>query len=120
MSSEDINYERWDANSYVRERAVEALGLLAEVEGTDVVAAVEEIATGEGEAESFVTERVAFARHDEDNGDKGVGTVESVRRGADDVVEVITSPDADGECPHCGLDLPDVGPPMCPGCGAPQ
>jgi len=34
--------------------------------------------------------------------------------------ESMTTPDADGECPHCGLELPKQGPPMCPRCGAPR
>jgi len=109
-----------DENPYVRGRAVEALGLLAEAEGSNAVPAVEEVPPGEDEAASFVTERVEFARRDADEVHQEVGTIESIRRGTDDVVEAITSPDTDGECPHCGLDLPDVGPPMCPGCGAPQ
>jgi len=28
---------------------------------------------------------------------------------------------SDGDaCPHCGLDLPESGPPMCPRCGTPR
>jgi len=49
----------------------------------------------------------------------GVATIESIRDGTDDVVEAMKTPD-DGECPHCGLALPESGPPMCPRCGSPR
>jgi len=109
-----------DRNPYVRGRAAEALGLLAGAEAADAVPAVDPIEPDEDPARSFVTERVQFARGGQDaGGDDGVGTVDAIRRTTDEVVEAITSPDGDGECPHCGLALPEGGPPMCPRCGAP-
>lgn len=80
---------------------------------------VDEVEPGENDAQAFVTGRVRFAPgdHDEETHDQ-VGTVESIRRGADEIVEAITSPD-EGECPQCGLALSEGGPPMCPRCGAP-
>jgi HEAT repeat protein len=108
-----------DGNPYVRGRAAEALGLLARSDATDATPRVDEVEPGEGEAGSFVTERVRFARGDRTEADHdGAATVASIRRETDDIVEAITSPD-EGECPHCGLALPEGGPPMCPRCGAP-
>ena len=110
-----------DESPYVRGRAAEALGLLGRSEATDVVPTVDEVDRGEAEAAAFVTERVRFAGRDRAAGDSDeVGTVESIRNGTDDVVEAITSPEGDGECPHCGLALPEGGAPMCPRCGAPH
>jgi HEAT repeat protein len=108
-----------DDNPYVRGRAAEALGLLARSDATDAVPTVEEVDPGEDDARSFVTERVQFAHDDQGEGDhEEVGTLASIRRETDEIVAAITSPD-EGECPHCGLALPEGGPPMCPRCGAP-
>ncbi|MDS0297894.1 hypothetical protein NDI76_03995 [Halogeometricum sp. S1BR25-6] len=74
---------------------------------------------------SFVAERVRFAlqaldtREDSVTTPAAVGTVEGIRRTTDAAAAEIRSPDSDGECPHCGLALPENGPPMCPRCGAP-
>jgi hypothetical protein len=38
----------------------------------------------------------------------------------EEAAEAMTTLDADGESPHCGLELPGQGPPMCPRCGAPR
>ncbi|MFB6223166.1 MAG: hypothetical protein ABEH86_05775 [Haloarcula sp.] len=69
------------------------------------------------DAEDTLRERLT----DEQSGSApaGVGTIESVREGTDAVVEEMTSSD-EGECRHCGLTLPESGPPMCPRCGAPR
>jgi len=66
----------------------------------------------------FVVEALPGAATSSDIPDS-VGTLEGIRRTTDEAVEAITSPDGDGECPHCGLSLPENGPPMCPRCGAP-
>lgn len=109
-----------DESPYVRGRAAEALGVLARSGSTDSVPTIDDVEPGDGEARSFVTDRVQFARLDRSDGDHdGIGAVESIRRGTDEAAEAIRSPDGDGECPHCGLDLPEEGPPMCPRCGAP-
>jgi len=114
-----------DDNQHVRGRAAEALGLLA---GSDVaierdldivVSAVED-----DDAPSFLADRARFCRRQlsgEQSGaaPDGVGTIESVRAGTDDVVAEMTTPDG-GECPHCGLAVAESGPPMCPRCGAPR
>lgn len=109
-----------DESPYVRGRAAEALGLLGRSKATDSVPAVDDVDPGEDEAEAFVTERVQFARARNDERYGRVGTIESIRHGTDEIVEAITSPDGDGACPHCGLELPEAGPPMCPRCGAPR
>jgi HEAT repeat protein len=112
-------------NPYVRARAVEALGLSV---GSDAAVEVEgvpgslEVGTGE-EQPAFLTDRLRFlqrqlAGDEPESTPQGVGTVASVREGTDDVVNEMTSP-GDSECPHCGLDLPEDGPPMCPRCGGP-
>jgi len=114
-----------DDDPYVRGRAAEALGLLA---GSDVatewnvdiaVSAVED-----DDAPSFLTDRIRFCRRQlsgEQSGSApdGVATIEAVRAGTDDVVAEMTTPD-EGECPHCGLTLAEIEPPMCPRCGAPR
>jgi len=133
-----------DSNPYVRGRAAEALGLLAEEDdrdtenpgedgdedgGADVPAIpVTELADLADSDESFVADRARFAmdQHsledapDQSTGGELPGTIDSVRRSTEAAVDELTSPDADGECPHCGLELPEQGPPMCPRCGAPR
>jgi len=118
--------ERLDDDSpYVRGRAAEAVGLLA---GSDVATEwtpdIVATAVEDDDAPSFLTDRVRFCRGQltaEQSGSApdGVATVESVRAETDDVVAEMTAPDG-GECPHCGLDLPEGGPPICPRCGGPQ
>ena len=114
-----------DENPYVRGRAAEALALLT---GSDEpVEAVPEV-TGVDDATdapSFLCDRVAFLRGRLDGETTErvpdeVGTLEAVRSGTDDVVEEILSPAGDEECPSCGLELPENGPPMCPRCGSPH
>ncbi|XVH33720.1 HEAT repeat domain-containing protein (plasmid) [Haloferacaceae archaeon DSL9] len=111
-------------NGYTRGRAAEALGLLARAEPDAIPA--DGVPREDDEGESFVVERVHFARgalaggeSDETTPD-GIGTVEAVRETTEEALAEITAPDGEGECPHCGLALPESGPPMCPRCGAPS
>jgi HEAT repeat protein len=112
-----------DESPYVQGRAVEAVALLARSGApADPVPGLGGVA--DDDAPPFLTDRVRFARASlgDDTGrtPDGVGTVESIRRGTDEAVAAIRSTDGDGECPHCGLELPDGAPPMCPRCGAPH
>lgn len=111
-----------DENPYVRGRAAEALGLLAQVDD-DMSVELDSIPPGEEDAAEFVASRRAFLQtgtHSptEETTTNGVGTLISIREGTEGVVEAMRTSDG-GECPHCGLSLPDGGPPMCPRCGAP-
>jgi HEAT repeat protein len=124
-AAEPLRERLADANPYVRGRAAEAFGLLAASEAD--VGTVPDLDGIEGEDEdppTFVTDRVAFCRRrlgtdqSEETPD-GVGTVESIRDGTDEVVEEMTT-SGDGVCPNCGLGLPEGGPPMCPRCGTPR
>ncbi|QPV63836.1 HEAT repeat domain-containing protein [Halosimplex litoreum] len=123
-----------DADPHVRARAAEALGQLARSDATASLprSALDDLAAeadgdSEDEAAAFVAERVAFARAGAaDDATEGVtepgsvGSLDSIRASTERAVETMTTPDADGECPHCGLELPEQGPPMCPRCGAPR
>jgi HEAT repeat protein len=126
--AEDALRERLrDESAYVRGRAAEALGLLAGVgveglcERIDAGGALDGVDTEATPA--FLVDRVEFCRRR--LADRavdpmpGVGTVEAVRDGTADAVAAMRAPD-DGVCPHCGLDFPDDGPPMCPRCGTPR
>jgi HEAT repeat protein len=116
-----------DENPYVRGRAAEALGLLAASEtepGIEGEPALGDVARECEEPPTFLTDRLAFCRRQvaaEQSGGapEGVGTIESIREATEEVVEEMTAPDGSA-CPHCGLDLPESGPPMCPRCGAPR
>jgi HEAT repeat protein len=115
--------ERLDDDSpQVRGRAAEALGLLARE--TPDAPFPEEALRRLTDDEPFVAERARFAlataeeRGASENHPAGVGTVTGVRETTEGAVEAITSPD-DAACPHCGLALPEDGPPMCPRCGGP-
>jgi hypothetical protein len=115
-----------DESPYVRGRAAEGLALLVR-SGTDVepVSELDPDAIEDDETPAFLTDRVRFLRRLQ-TGERtagapaGVGTVEAVRAGAASVADEIASPDGDGECPNCGLALPEEGPPMCPRCGTPR
>jgi HEAT repeat protein len=106
----------------VRGRAAEALGLLARSDREDVSVPETVLRAMQADDEdSFVVDRVRFALDENVNaGRDHVGTTRGVRETTDDAVDAIQSPDADGDCPHCGLALPENGPPMCPRCGAPR
>ena len=113
-----------DDNEYVRGRVAEALGLYAgTVAASDLpVDDVERLVDDES---SFVSPRAAFALAALDSTDEAVPhgripEIESIRNATDRIADEITTPTTDGECPHCGLELPDGGPPVCPGCGAPR
>mgnify|MGYP006286436151 CR=1 FL=1 len=114
-----------DENPYVQGRAAEALALVAQSQATvDPIPDLDGIDSADDETPSFLADRVRFVRRvPEDDGQSvpdGLGTVDAVRAGTDDVVAEMKSPDGDDDCPHCGLDLPEDGPPMCPRCGAPR
>jgi rubrerythrin len=106
----------------VRGRAAEALGLLARTDGKDISVPETVLRTMQADdEESFVVDRVRFALDETVNAEREhIGTTQGVRETTDDAVDAIQSPDADGDCPHCGLALPESGPPMCPQCGAPR
>jgi len=124
-----------DANPYVRGRAAEAVGQLArsDTEASlprsafgDLVAEADDD-VGDDEEGAFVAERAAFARagladgaSEADTELHSAGSLDSVRASTERLVEAMSTPDADGECSHCGLELPEQGPPMCPRCGAPR
>ncbi len=104
----------------MRGRAAEALGLVARAtdDTQPSVSAIEELAD---EDDGFVAARARFAAT-ADEGDRqwspDIGSVDAIREATGDIAEDMTTPDTDGECPHCGLSLPENGPPMCPQCGA--
>ena len=109
-----------DSNPYVRGRAAEALGLLGR---SDVdLTLPEEWGRDAVESEAaadFLDPRVAFALGDRSAAAvDGVADTAAIRETTEGVVEAITTPDGDG-CPHCGLALPENGPPFCPRCGQP-
>lgn len=114
-----------DENPYVRGRTAEALGLVAESDvEIEADLALDDVDAEDDETPSFLTDRLHFCRRRLDDAQSvaapdGVGTTQSIRDGTEAVVEEMLSPD-DGECPHCGLDLSDGGPPTCPRCGAPR
>lgn len=124
-AAEPLRERLGDENPYVQGRAAEALGLLAASETAagsefdlDGVTATHE------DPSTFLTDRLSFCNRqlvgDKSNdAPEGVGTIESIRDGTDAVVEEMNTPDGEA-CPHCGLDLPESGPPMCPRCGAPR
>jgi HEAT repeat protein len=128
-----------DEDAFVRGRAAEALGCHAR--GPAAAVPRSDLAALTGAEEDFVAERAAFAvdaidgrtgdevdeaATESDGVDAGggpsgdVGTVEGLRATVEDAAERIAAPPADGACPHCGLELPDPGPPTCPGCGGPR
>lgn len=107
-----------DAEPSVRGRALEACGVLARSSG-DLPLDAERLASF-ADDEEFVARRARFAAAVNDEGEdfEGIGTVAAVRETTEDVVEDLLTPD--GECHHCGVALPDPGPPICPRCGAPR
>ena len=119
-AAEALRHRLTDENPYVRGRAAEALALLAQVDAG--VSPLPELDGADADdPPAFLTERVRFARRAVADGraatpPDGVGTVASVRDGSDDVVAEMLSSGED--CPACGFEFPDDGPPMCPRCGA--
>jgi len=114
-----------DENEHVRGRAAEALGLLARTRSNDDTPPEGLLEMTSTEEEPFVVDRVRFALDREGEFESStdtpdtIGTSDGVRSTTASAVDAITSPDGDGGCPHCGLDLPEGAPPMCPRCGAP-
>ncbi|WP_415380375.1 HEAT repeat domain-containing protein [Halosimplex sp. TS25] len=117
-----------DSNSFVRGRAAEALGLLGEAD-PDASLPTDRLADLTGDEERFVAERASFGvavrcGGDDHSGESpdgtAIGSLGAVRETTAVAIEELTTPDVDGECPHCGLELPESGPPMCPRCGAPR
>lgn len=118
-----------DEQAQVRGRAAEALGVLELDDGDDLDDAAEtepRLPTDALEPlladdESFVADRARFALDDATSTDAApLGSLDSLRATAESAAEAMVAPDADGECPHCGLALPGDGPAMCPGCGIPR
>lgn len=107
-----------DETVYVRGRAAEAVGILARSD-PDRELPRRELDSLVAADHSFVAERARFALGGAVDADQRIGTVSAVRETTEVAVEEITSPDGDGDCPHCGCTLPEHGPPFCPGCGAP-
>lgn len=69
-----------------------------------------------------MSRRLDFPGPETEDGALGSGSISSVgriRKTTDEIVDEMLSPDVDGECPHCGIELPADGPPMCPRCGTP-
>lgn len=124
---QDALRERLDDESgYVRGRAAEALGLLAQSDAVESPVREDKIPALKDDEASFVRERVQFASENlmgqmdvADHPDE-IGSVEGIRNETESVVEEIMAPDGDGQCTQCGLALPEHGPPMCPRCGAPH
>ncbi|ELY98738.1 HEAT repeat domain-containing protein [Natrialba aegyptia] len=107
-----------DESPYVRGRVAEAFGLLARSEAAVSIPELKSLT--DGDALQFLVDRVEFAVDgDEESMAADVGTIESIRERTDEIATEITAPDG-GVCPHCGLALPESGPPLCPQCGAPR
>ncbi|AUG49264.1 hypothetical protein BVU17_16965 [Haloarcula taiwanensis] len=121
-ASEELISGLEDESRYVRGRAAEALGLLA---GTaDLASFPHDRLDALTDDHEFVAERAQLAlsqsRGEElDSAYDEVATKETIRTQTADIVSEIRTSGDDGECPHCGLSLPDSGPPLCPSCGTP-
>lgn len=122
---DDLKERLTDESPYVRGRAAEAVGLLLRSGADEETISGDDLPEVEEETEPFEADRVRFARNalmelplDTTVSDE-VGTRDAVRATTDEVVQEISSLDGDAECAHCGLSLPENGPPMCPRCGAP-
>ncbi len=108
-----------DEEPHVRGRALEAYGVLARSSGDSPVDAARLVSFADDE--SFVARRARFATAASDEGEdsfEDIGTVAAVGRTTEAAVAAIRAPD--GECHHCGVALPEPGPPICPRCGAPR
>jgi HEAT repeat protein len=124
-AAEPLRKRLGDENPYVQGRAAEALGLLATSEtGAGSEFDLDDVAGTHEDSPTFLTDRLSFCRRQvatDQSADapEGVGMIDAIRDGTDAVVEEMTAPDGEA-CPHCGLNLPESGPPMCPRCGAPR
>lgn len=97
-----------DDNTFVRGRPAELLGVCAR---------------GDSEKRSRSVPALQSVVEDEERADDaldGVGTVGGIEGTTGEIATEISTPESDGECPHCGLELPEDGPPICPRCGAPN
>jgi HEAT repeat protein len=116
---QDLEARLDDPEPYVRGRAAEALGAWRRGTGEPVPERRLEALADHGD--TFAAERARFALAaglglaSEDS----LGTPRSVRETTEAAVEAITSP-PECECPNCGLELAETGPPVCPRCGAPR
>lgn len=111
-----------DDCKFVRGRAAEALGLLARAE-SDFSFPVAKLRSLSDDSQ-FIADRANFAlsgMSGVDSADTAVqiNSVEGIRERTDTIVAEIQAPDTTDGCPHCGVSLPDNGPPMCPACGTP-
>jgi len=118
--SEALTARLDDEDPYVRGRAAEALGLLARSTPDASPVAVDDLPEGE---EAFECERVEFVRRAlageaEASTPAGVGAVDAAT--TDEIARKVATTDDEHTCPHCGLALPDAGPPLCPRCGTPR
>ncbi|QCC52044.1 HEAT repeat domain-containing protein [Halapricum salinum] len=112
-----------DEVSQIRGRAASALGLLAAADGTVEDGSLrEKLQSLADAATAFEAERARFALGvlgSESGTARVVPTIDETYDGTADAVADIRAPDDDGQCPHCGLEFPENGPPMCPRCGGP-
>lgn len=108
-----------DESPYVRGRAAEALGAAAPAAESSSLR--DELSDLTGDEESFVADRARFAvcrlDGEDEHPTESVGTVGAIRETTHAAESEILAPDE--SCPNCGVALPEVGPPMCPQCGAP-
>lgn len=124
-AAEPLRERLGDENPYVQGRAAEALALLAASEtGVGSGFDPDDAAGAHEDPPTFLTDRLSFCRWQlasdkSADAPEGIGTIESIRDGTDAIIEDMNAPDGEA-CPHCGLDLPESGPPMCPRCGAPR
>jgi HEAT repeat protein len=116
--ADDALVDRLDDSEHVRGRAAEALGALDRSDAD--VSVPREVLADLTDGPDFAARRAAFALGEGVDADPKPGSVVSIRATTEGAVAAITEPEADGECAHCGLELPETGPPMCPRCGAPQ
>lgn len=119
-ATDELTERLADETPQVRGRAAEALGVADTALSSE--AGLEGLTDDD---EAFVSERARFALDSGDAARSGgpsgdLGSTAGLRRTTTAAVEEITSPDADGACPHCGLALPEDGPQMCPRCGVPR
>lgn len=116
---DDLEALLGDENEHVRGRVAEAFGVLERSPTEYGSLPREQLQTATTDDNSFLAERAQFALAVRD-GEQPLGTIEAIEATTGDAVEAITTPDGDGDCPHCGCPLPETGPPFCPSCGAPN
>ncbi len=113
-----------DECAYVQGRAAEALWLSGRTDSELPAASRKQLTLLTDDELPFVRDRAHVAlsveseTSDAQSIPEPVGSLDAIRNRTDEIVADMTTPDGD-ECPHCGLSLPEDGPPMCPQCGAP-